>query len=64
MTEEQFQQRCCHGNALCSLPGNEQEPPIIIHWTAMHLPPDARACSVRFGAMSCFTVSALHVSCH
>ena len=35
MTQEQFQQRWCHGDALCSLPGDVQEPPII-HWTAMH----------------------------
>ena len=35
MTQEQFQQRWCHGDALCSLPEDVQEPPII-HWTAMH----------------------------
>ena len=35
MTQEQFQQRWCHGDALCSLPEDMQEPPII-HWTAMH----------------------------
>ena len=35
MTQEQFQQRWCHGHALCSLPEDVQEPPII-HWTAMH----------------------------
>ena len=34
-TQEQFQQRWCHGDALCSLPEDMQEPPII-HWTAMH----------------------------
>ena len=35
MTQEHFQQRWCHGDALCSLPEDMQEPPII-HWTAMH----------------------------
>ena len=35
MTQEQFQQRWCHGDALCSLPEDVQEPPII-HWTALH----------------------------
>ena len=35
MTQEQFQQRWCHGDALCSLPEDMQEPPII-QWTAMH----------------------------
>ena len=35
MTQEQFQQRWCHADALCSLPEDMQEPPII-HWTAMH----------------------------
>ena len=35
MTQEQFQQHWCHGDALCSLPEDMQEPPII-HWTAMH----------------------------
>ena len=35
MTQEHFQQRWCHGHALCSLPEDVQEPPII-HWTAMH----------------------------
>ena len=34
MTQEQFQQRWCHVDALCSLPEDVQEPPII-HWTAM-----------------------------
>ena len=35
MTQEHFQQRWCHGDALCSLPEDMQEAPII-HWTAMH----------------------------
>ena len=35
MTQEQFQQRWCHGDALCSLPEDVQEPPII-HLTATH----------------------------
>ena len=29
MTREQFQQRWCHGDALCSLPEDAQEPPIF-----------------------------------
>ena len=29
MTQEQFQQRWCHGDALCSLLKDVQEPPII-----------------------------------
>ena len=28
MTQEQFQQRWCHGDALCSLAEDMQEPPI------------------------------------
>ena len=35
MTQERFQQRWCHGDGLCSLPEDVQEPPII-HWTAVH----------------------------
>ena len=32
--------------------------------SAQHLPPHARACSIRFGSMSRSTVSALHITCH
>ena len=32
--------------------------------SAQHLPPHARACSIRFGAISRSTVSALHGTCH
>ena len=35
MTQEQYQQRWCHGDVLCSLPEDMEEPPHI-HWTAAH----------------------------
>ena len=35
MTQEQFQQRWCHGDVLCSLP-EDMEEPSHIHWTAAH----------------------------
>ena len=38
--------------------------PLPPHTQAQHLPPLARACLIRAGAMCRSTVSALHVTCH
>ena len=35
MSAQQFQQRWCHADILCSLPADEGDPPLI-HWTAAH----------------------------
>ena len=43
MTQEQFQQRWCRGDALCSLPADMEEPPHS-HCTAAHFVPLPALC--------------------
>ena len=49
MTQQQFQQRWCHGDALCSLPGDMQEPPIFFSfffwWKKAYMSIDANLIS-------------------